>query len=54
MVMSRPRKITAEALEGLINWLLNNRDDKKLAYLNKIINFLNMEYSIDVLTQTVS
>jgi hypothetical protein len=52
--MGRPQKITAEALEGLIDWLLNNRDNKKLAYLDKMVDFLDIEYSIDVSTQTVS
>jgi hypothetical protein len=45
-VTSRPWKITVEALEGLLNWVLNNRDDKKLLYINKMIHFLNKEYDI--------
>jgi transposase len=53
-VTGRPRKITAEVLEGLLDWVLNNRDDKKLSYINKMIHFLDEEYDIDVSRQTVS
>jgi transposase len=53
-VQGRPRKITAEALEGLLDWVLDNGDEQKLAYLDKIVHFLDMEYGIDVSRQTVS
>jgi transposase len=54
VVIGRPRKITAEALEGLLDWLLDNGDDKKLAYLDEMVHFLDMEYGIEVSKQTVS
>jgi transposase len=53
VVMGRPKKITAEALEGLVDWLLDNGSDKKLAYLDEIVIFLEEEYDIGVLKLTV-
>jgi transposase len=54
VVMGRPRKITAEALEGLLDWLLDNGDEQKLAYLDEMVYFLDVKYGINVLRQTVS
>jgi transposase len=45
-VMGRPRKITPEALEGLLDWLLDNDDYKKLSYLDEMVYFLDEEYGI--------
>jgi transposase len=53
-VIGRPRKITAEALEGLLDWVLDNGDDQKLAYLDEMVYFLDEEYDIGVSKQTVS
>ena len=53
-LMGRPRKITAEALEGLLDWLLDNGDDKKLSYLDEMVHFLDEEYAINLSKQTVS
>jgi transposase len=52
-IMGRPRKITAEVLEGLLDWLLENSDDKALLYLDKIVAFLEEEYKISALNSTV-
>jgi transposase len=52
-IIGRPRKITAEVLEGLLNWLLENSDDKALLYLDKIVAFLEEEYKISALNSTV-
>jgi hypothetical protein len=41
-------------LEGLLNWILDNKNKQKLAYLNQIVYFLDIEYNINVLRQTVS
>ena len=38
--LGRRQKVTVEAREGLINWLLKNGDDKKLSYLDKMVIFL--------------
>jgi transposase len=54
VVMGRPKKITAAALEGLVDWLLDNGSDKKLAYLDEMVIFLEEEYDIGVSTSTVS
>ena len=53
-VQGRPRKITAEALEGLLDWVLNNEEEHKTAYLNEMYHFLDKEYNIEVSKQTVS
>jgi transposase len=59
-VSGRLRKITAEALEGLLDWVLDNGDDKKLShieemsYIDEMIHFLDKEYDINVLRQAVS
>ena len=53
-LMGRPKKITAAALEGLTDWLFDNEGDKQLAYLDKMIIFLQKEYDINVSTSTVS
>ena len=52
--MGRPRKISVEALEGLLDWLLENGDDKKLSYLDEMVHFLDDEYDITTSRQTVS
>ncbi|ERF68636.1 hypothetical protein EPUS_09515 [Endocarpon pusillum Z07020] len=49
-----PRKITPEALEGLLDWLLENGSEKKLSYLDEMVAFLDEEYDIDVSKSTVS
>jgi transposase len=48
-VQSRPRKITYKARESMLDWLLENREDRQLAYYNKIAVFLQKEYSIYIL-----
>jgi transposase len=45
-VIGRPRKIIYKARQSLINWLLNNSDDKKLSYFNEMVIFLKEEYDI--------
>ncbi len=52
--LGRPRKITPEALEGLLDWLLDNSSDSKLAYLDEMAAFLDEEYDIEVSKSTVS
>ena len=51
--IGRPRKITLEALKGLLDWLLDNGLEKKLSYLDKIVAFLDKEYDIEVSKSTV-
>jgi transposase len=51
--IGRPRKITYEARQGLIDWLLDNGDDKKLSYLDEMVVFLKEEYDIWVSKSTV-
>ena len=53
-LIGRPKKITAEALEGLLDRLLDNDSDKQLAYLDEMVIFLQKEYDIGVLLSTVS
>lgn len=53
-VQGRPRKITIEALEGLLDWVLDNGEEHKTAYLDEMCHFLNEEYNIDVSKQTVA
>ena len=53
-IQGRPRKITAEALEGLLDWVLDNGEEHKTAYLDEMVHFLDMEYNIDVSNSTVS
>jgi transposase len=53
-LIGRPKKITAEALEGLLDWLLDNGSDKQLAYLDEMVIFLQEEYDIGVSLSTVS
>lgn len=51
--MGRPRKITPAALEGLLDWLLDNGSEKKLSYLDEMVAFLDEEYDIEVSKSTV-
>jgi hypothetical protein len=37
----------------MLDWLLNNGDNKKLSYLDKMVVFLKKEYTIQVLKLTV-
>jgi len=53
-LIGRPKKITAEALEGLLDWLFDNDSDKQLAYLDEMVIFLQKEYDIRVSLSTVS
>jgi transposase len=52
-VQGRPRKITHEAREGMLDWLLENGEDHQLSYRDEIVVFLQEEYSIYVLKWTV-
>jgi transposase len=52
-VQGRPRKITHEAREGMLDWLLENGEDRQLAYRDEIVVFLQEEYSIYVSKWTV-
>jgi transposase len=53
-VQGRPRKITVEALEGLLDWVLENGEEHKTAYLDEMRYFLEDEYDIEVSKQTIS
>ena len=52
--MGRPRKITPETLEGLLDWLLENNDDKAFLYLDEMIVFLDEKYEISISKSTIS
>lgn len=52
-VQGRPRKITHEAQEGMLDWLLKNGVDKQLSYLDEIAIFLQEEYGIHVSKWTI-
>jgi hypothetical protein len=47
-VQGRPRKITYEARECMLDWLSENGEDRQLAYRDEIVVFLQEEYSIYV------
>ena len=40
-------------LEDLLDWLLENNDNKTLLYLDEIVAFLDKEYKIFILKSTV-
>jgi transposase len=52
-VQGRPRKMTQEAKEGLIDWLLENAEDKQLSYRDEMRHFIADEYGIDVSVWTI-
>ena len=52
--LGRPRKITEEARQGLVDWLLENGDDSKLSYLEEMVLFLQEEFGIFVSKSTIS
>jgi transposase len=52
-VQGRPRKITYKARESMLDWLLENGEDRQLAYRDEIAVFLQEEYGIYVSKWTV-
>jgi hypothetical protein len=52
-LISRPRKTRLEAIEGLLDWLLDNSDDKKLSYLDEMVWFLYEEHDKGVLSHKI-
>ena len=54
VAQGRPRKITMDAEEGLIDWLWENSDDHKTAYFDEMVHFLEEKFDIYVSKSTVS
>lgn len=52
-VQGRPRKMTPEAREGLVDWLLENGKDTHLSYREEMRHFVEEEYGIEVSVNTI-
>jgi transposase len=52
-VQGRPRKMTREMQEGLVDWLLENAEDTQLSYREEMRHFIEEEYGIQVSVSTI-